>query len=260
MKKLGGSIASFVAITGSASAGSRRDKRSAKDAGIQEKFNSLMDNCRFDSAAGLMEKHGVNFTREKQLVSSAVSGSSGDITTQDYYDKRNSTISFYSGDWSTGQKVLGMSWDLSGVSVWDPDGPAPSDKCTLAFEEDIFGYVGGSVRHTGKVTTDNGVYTDLTTLESVPPNGEKSNGVVVSFNDNWVINSTAHGEGYMQIVVRKQDENDMGRLGGKYAHLWSISNGAAYGLDNIDISAGGIISYINPFDAGLWTIGDSSDA
>lgn len=254
LKSVGSGVAAVSVVSGTTFA--KKDKAvTAEEVGIQAEYISYMEEGDVESAIELLKANDVEYNHTHK---SRAESSSDGISTQDYYTKSSSSIDFATGDWAPGKKVMSMSWDLRNVAS-DIDGPAPQDLATLAYEEDVFGYVDDSIRHTGSVTTDNGTAENLTSIESKPVSGDPANAFVVSFDDNWIIHESAHAQGYMQIVVRKQ-KSTTGRLAGKYAHSWSASNVAGFGLNQINVSLLGFISYSDPFGADRWTLGGDGEA
>lgn len=229
----------------------KEDSQSLEEAGLQEKYTNYLEQGEPDSAVALLKSNDIGHYHERQVHPE--NDESGGIGTQDYYNVKNSTVDFYTSKWAPGKRALSLSWDLSTNGGGYPDGPAPADLGVLAFEQDVFGYVGGTVQHSGSV----GSWDGATSVAEKPVTGDPPNAMTVQFKDG-AGKIGAPGNGYMQIVVRKQ-KSAVGRLAGQFAHAWSVSNLSSWGPGSASISLLGVISFSNPLGADTWVRGGSDD-
>lgn len=248
------------------------DGVSVKEAGIAEEFNQLIKSGKTDQAFALLEEHRVNYTK----VTESPSSDEGNVSTQDYYEVGNSSVTFYTSEWdaSNDEYAIGLSWTLE--SQWgDVDGPAPVDVPALAFENDVFGYVDDSATASGTLQDFDGSPSEsgITTIVSEPGSADPdapSNALVAEFDDGRLgpdfDDDPAQdvypvGQGVIQIVIRKQNTSTQGIVAGLYTHTWSIYNfGELPILENFAVSIPGPgISVSVPTGVDKWELPNSDD-
>lgn len=245
----------------------KQSESSIVEAGIKDRFLSLMEAGKHSKAFDLLEAHNVEYTTMSQSPSSGPS-------TQDYFEKNNSNVNFYTGTWNEDKDeyVIGLTWTIKNKSI-DVDGPAPVDVAVLAFEQDIFGYKDDSIIHSGTLKDpDNSNSADgVSNLKSEPSSADldaPDNASVVSFNDkrnqgdidgDGVAEWYPVGEGYTQMVLRKQNTGTKGIVSGLYTHTWSFGNIDDWDiLKNVSIPVVGGISVSVPDNADSWELPDST--
>ncbi|WP_172704595.1 hypothetical protein [Haloterrigena thermotolerans] len=239
---------------------------SVKEAGVSHEFNQLIDDCKVDEALKLLDENGVNYTKVTESISANTEG----VSTQDFYDKGSSSVTFYTNEWdkSKNEYAIGLGWTVEGYSN-GASGPAPVDVPVLAFEDDIFGYVDDSARGTGNVEDhDGGSEVDgKLSIKSEPGNPHEDapgNSLIAEFTDD-VRDSNLDfypvGQGVIQMVIRKQNTSSKGIVSGLYTHTWSSMNvGKLPILDNLSITIPGTgISVSVPSGVDKWELPNSTD-
>lgn len=229
----------------------KQTTQSVTEAGITEQYQSLLDNFQFEEAQSLLEENNVDFGVETYYHDD--SSAEGGFSTNDYFKKSSSSVQFYHSYWDSNPEryALSLQWDLRNVQA-DVDAPVPIDKAALAFDNQSFGYWDDSIKHSGEIETNDGIYPDQTEVIKEPVS-DTQNGGVVSFYDQAVADGSAEGYGYMQMIIFRRSGGDPGVVSGSYTHTWSIGGLAGSGVTaNIDL--GGFISWSNPLDAGRWVL------
>jgi hypothetical protein len=244
---------------------------SVKEIGIGDEFYQLLEAGKTDQAFDLLEEHNVEYTRSTDYLSS-----NDGLSTEDYYEKGNSSATFYTSEWdaSQDQYAIGVGWSVENKNN-DFGGPAPMDPAVLAFEDDVFGYVDDSARASGKVAdylgrpSTRGV-TSILSEPGSPEPGAPSNALVAEFNDDrrehdldgdGVNDFYPTGNGVIQMVVRKQNTSTQGIVAGLYTHTFSFLNIGDYSIiDNLSVDIPGTgISVGVPWGVNKWDLPNHDD-
>ncbi|SHK88693.1 hypothetical protein [Haladaptatus paucihalophilus] len=261
------SAAGLAVTAGFTSAGvsAKQEKTGIVNAGIKNEFVSLMKSGERKKAFDLLDAHDVEYSVTTQ------SPPSDGVSTQDYFDKSDSSASFFTGVWNENKNeyAIGLSWDLKNTKG-DVDGPAPVDVGILGYEQDVFGYKDDSIIYSGTLkdpNTSNSVsgVTDLKSEPNAANIDAPNNASVVTFNDkrnqgdvdgDGVSEWYPVGTGYAQMVLIKQDTRTVGNVSGLYKHTWSYGNIADWNiLQNVAVPVIGTgISVSLPVGADSWTI------
>jgi len=251
LKIAGGSVVGLAGLSSTSLAASDDETVGMREAGIVDEYRKLRDQYKFEEARQLLAEHDVEFTTRFYNKDS-----SGEVSTQDYYGKGQSSASFdtYLMDSETQEYALVMTWDLRNVQV-DPDLPQPKDKAALGYRPDGFIYQDDSLEHSGRlrITDQNKMIEGVTSVVKEPPIDTNS-GAVVSFDDRYH-DLAAEGDGFMQIrIKRDEDGTGSGGVGGVFSHAWSLAGiGGTPGNQSISLSAGAI-SVSTDFGVDNWEL------
>jgi len=255
LKTTGAAAAGLSLMSGTTSAkkGKNKKKQSMQEADVVEEYNTLLNEYKFDEARQLLTENSVQFTSHEYLHES------DGVSTEDFYGKSASSATFDANYFGVidGEETwaLVLTWDLKDMQQ-DVDAPAPKDKAALAFDSDVWGYSDDSLKHSGRITYNNGadVINNVTSLESEPVS-DLPNAGVVTFDDRFTY-PDVHGEGFMQMEIRRTDENSQGIVAGSYAHTWAIAGATELSLN---VSLGGLISWDDPIGTDRWVLPNNDD-
>lgn len=274
IKGMGSAGLTGAFVAGSASASGQQ---SAEQAGIQSALDELLENGKIEQARRLLSVHDVEGGITEKTPPVPGSSDSDSVGTQDYFEKSNSSISFSHVWWDT-ETVDGATWDRYKLRLYwdlndeqiDIDLQPPVDVAVTAWEQDVFGFVNGSLSYWVRPTYDEGDHTgkesNLGEVVSKPPLGEEDNAVVLQiddsvkddgFWDNGKGMSKLNGE--LEHLVRKQ-ANAKGNLGAQYTHTWSPLGIAMVNvLEYVTVTITGGISVDVPTGADSWDLASYAD-
>lgn len=235
---LGGS-----ALSVSVSAGD--DVTTTEEAGVSERYQLLLDECRFEEARQLLERSGVNYTRQK-YTDPVAEPESNEVSAEDYFDKSKSEAVFETAPVQGDEYFLTLQWEHFYQYTPSFDVPGPRDIAAVRYTPQAFIYSDDSLKHSGKLIVDyyEGGKLEINNVTSVNKEQQGQGGAYGSsiyFDDRFLPDKSGSltAKGYMQIRVEKTADTDA-PVGGSYSHAWSAFGVGGELFHGVDIGTGSI--------------------
>lgn len=257
LKSIGG-IAGISSLSGLSTAkGKKKQNQSAEAAGVVSAAENLLHQNEVLAAVDLLERHDVEHYHVRQTRPTISTDSDG-ISTQDFYTKSQSDLDLVVYNLAGTDIRYGTYWYLDN-GLHDYDGPKPQDAAVLAFDEDVFDYIPGSVNHHGQLL-DGAIYDDQTNLLTYPTKAtaEHRDRAVVEMLDGAA--QAEYASGYLEMDLETTSE--VSWLSANYTHTWSFTNTAQWSnlLEDIGVAINGLISVGVPDTADSWEFNEETVA